>query len=49
MMLEFLGHKEAHDAILRSIEAVLAPGSGAPRTRDIGAQALSTWVIAQAL
>lgn len=39
MMLEFLGHKEAHDAILRSIEAVLAPGSGAPRTRDIGGTA----------
>jgi tartrate dehydrogenase/decarboxylase/D-malate dehydrogenase len=39
MMLEFLGHKEAHDAILRSIEAVLAPGSGAPRTRDIGGSA----------
>jgi len=39
MMLEFLGHKDAHDAILRSIEAVLAPGSGAPRTRDIGGNA----------
>ncbi|MBN8750899.1 MAG: tartrate dehydrogenase [Variovorax sp.] len=39
MMLEFLGHKDAHDAILRSIEAVLAPGSGAPRTRDIGGSA----------
>ncbi|HZF85895.1 MAG TPA: isocitrate/isopropylmalate family dehydrogenase, partial [Burkholderiaceae bacterium] len=39
MMLEFLGHKEAHDAILRSIEAVLAPGSDAPRTRDIGGNA----------
>lgn len=39
MMLEFLGHKEAHDAILRSIEAVLARGSDAPRTRDIGGNA----------
>ena len=39
MMLEFLGHKDAHDAIVRSIEAVLAPGSGAPRTPDIGGSA----------
>ena len=36
MMLEFLGHKAAHDAILAAIEKVLAPGSGAPRTPDIG-------------
>ncbi len=36
MMLEFLGHKNAHDAILAAIEAVLAPKSGAPRTPDIG-------------
>jgi tartrate dehydrogenase/decarboxylase / D-malate dehydrogenase len=39
MMLEFLGHKAAHDAILAAIEAVLAPGSGAPRTPDIGGSA----------
>lgn len=39
MMLEFLGHKDAHDAVLRAIEAVLAPGSGAPRTPDIGGTA----------
>jgi tartrate dehydrogenase/decarboxylase/D-malate dehydrogenase len=39
MMLEFLGHKEAHDAILRAIEAVLDPASGAPRTPDIGGTA----------
>ncbi|MDM0040577.1 tartrate dehydrogenase [Variovorax sp. J22G21] len=39
MMLEFLGHKAAHDAILAAIEAVLAPGSGAPRTADIGGTA----------
>src|SRR5207237_646363 len=31
MMLEFLGHKDAHDAILRAIEKVLDPASGAPR------------------
>ncbi len=39
MMLEFLGHKAAHDAILAAIEKVLAPGSGAPRTPDIGGTA----------
>ncbi|SEA47672.1 tartrate dehydrogenase [Variovorax sp. YR216] len=36
MMLEFLGHKAAHDAILAAIEKVLDPRSGAPRTPDIG-------------
>ena len=39
MMLEFLGHKDAHDAILGAIERVLAPQSGAPRTPDIGGSA----------
>jgi tartrate dehydrogenase/decarboxylase/D-malate dehydrogenase len=39
MMLEFLGHKDAHDAILRTIEKVLEPGSGAPKTPDIGGNA----------
>ena len=39
MMLEFLGHKASHDAILAAIEKVLAPGSGAPRTPDIGGTA----------
>jgi tartrate dehydrogenase/decarboxylase/D-malate dehydrogenase len=39
MMLEFLGHKDAHDAILSTIEKVLAPDSGAPRTPDIGGNA----------
>ncbi|WP_213956287.1 tartrate dehydrogenase [Variovorax sp. dw_954] len=42
MMLEFLGHKNAHDAILAAIEAVLAPKSGAPRTPDIGGTAGTT-------
>jgi tartrate dehydrogenase/decarboxylase/D-malate dehydrogenase len=42
MMLEFLGHKDAHDAVLRAIEKVLAPGSGAPRTRDLGGTASTT-------
>jgi len=39
MMLEFLGHKNAHDAILAAIQNVLAPASGAPRTPDIGGNA----------
>jgi tartrate dehydrogenase/decarboxylase/D-malate dehydrogenase len=39
MMLEFLGHKDAHDAVLRTIEAVLDPRSGAPKTPDIGGKA----------
>ncbi|MEO8249111.1 MAG: tartrate dehydrogenase [Burkholderiales bacterium] len=36
MMLEFLGHKDAHDALLAAIERVLDKQSGAPRTPDIG-------------
>ena len=39
MMLEFLGHKDAHDAVLAAIEKVLDPRSGAPRTPDIGGKA----------
>jgi len=39
MMLEFLGHRDAHDAILRAIENVLDPASGAPKTPDIGGKA----------
>jgi tartrate dehydrogenase/decarboxylase / D-malate dehydrogenase len=39
MMLEFLGHKDAHDAILQAIEAVLAAGSHAPLTPDLGGHA----------
>ena len=39
MMLEFLGHKDAHDAVLSTIEKVLDPQSGAPRTADIGGTA----------
>ncbi|MEY2777064.1 MAG: hypothetical protein RLY30_1162 [Pseudomonadota bacterium] len=33
MMLDFLGHADAHDAILRAIEQVLLTG---PKTRDLG-------------
>jgi tartrate dehydrogenase/decarboxylase/D-malate dehydrogenase len=39
MMLEFLGHKDAHDAALAAIEKVLETKSGAPRTPDIGGAA----------
>ena len=42
MMLEFLGYKPAHDAILAAIEKVLAPQSGAPRTPDLGGKASTT-------
>ena len=41
MMLEFLGHKEAHDAVLAAIEKVLAAGDQAPRTPDLGGRASS--------
>jgi tartrate dehydrogenase/decarboxylase / D-malate dehydrogenase len=39
LMLQHLGHAQAHDAILRAIESVLAPGSGAPMTPDLGGTA----------
>ncbi len=39
MMLEFLGYRQAHDAVLGAIEKVLHPQSGAPRTPDIGGRA----------
>jgi tartrate dehydrogenase/decarboxylase/D-malate dehydrogenase len=39
MMLDFLGHRAAHDAIMQAIESVLQPGSGAPRTPDLGGRA----------
>jgi tartrate dehydrogenase/decarboxylase/D-malate dehydrogenase len=39
MMLDFLGHRQAHDAILGAIETVLDPANGAPRTPDIGGTA----------
>jgi len=39
LMLEFLGHQEAHDVVLKAIETVLAHG---PRTRDLGGQASTT-------
>ena len=39
LMLDFLGHRAAHDAILAAIEQVLDPRSGGPRTPDLGGQA----------
>ncbi len=39
MMLDHLGHREAHDAVMRAIEHCLSHDSGAPRTRDLGGQA----------
>ncbi len=39
MMLDFLGFKAAHDAVLAAVERVLAPHSGAPRTPDLGGSA----------
>ena len=47
MMLDFLGHREAHDAVLAAIETMLADPH-APRTRDLGGQA-NTEAVGKAL
>jgi tartrate dehydrogenase/decarboxylase/D-malate dehydrogenase len=39
LMLDFLGERAAHDAILKAIETVLIEG---PRTRDLGGKASTT-------
>lgn len=39
LMLDFLGYRQAHDAVLAAIEKVLDPQSGAPRTSDFGGTA----------
>ena len=39
MMLDHLGYRAAHDAVMQAIEAVLQPGSGGPRTPDLGGSA----------
>jgi tartrate dehydrogenase/decarboxylase / D-malate dehydrogenase len=39
MMLEHLGYKEAGDAIVKTIEKVIDPKSGAPKTPDMGGKA----------
>jgi tartrate dehydrogenase/decarboxylase/D-malate dehydrogenase len=41
LMLDFLGHRQAHDAILAAIEQTLIDG---PRTADLGGQASTTEV-----
>jgi len=48
MMLDFLGHRAAHDAILSAVERALDPQNGAPRTRDLGGNA-STVEVGQAI
>ncbi len=42
MMLDFLGHRDAHDAILLAIEQVLALGPTGPVTADLGGRADTT-------
>ncbi|HWK84260.1 MAG TPA: tartrate dehydrogenase [Caldimonas sp.] len=39
LMLDFLGHRAAHDAVIAAIEAVLDPGADGPKTRDLGGTA----------
>ena len=39
LMLDFLGYPQAHDAVMKAIERVLDPASGAPRTPDLGGTA----------
>jgi tartrate dehydrogenase/decarboxylase/D-malate dehydrogenase len=38
MLLDFLGHRDAHDAVMTAIETLLAD-PGAPRTPDLGGRA----------
>jgi tartrate dehydrogenase/decarboxylase/D-malate dehydrogenase len=42
MMLDHLGHRDAHDAVMGAIEAVLQPDSDGPRTPDLGGTASTT-------
>ncbi len=39
LLLDFFGHREAHDSIVKAIEAVLEPANGGPRTADLGGRA----------
>ena len=39
LMLDFLGHRDAHDAVIAAIETVLDPKSGGPKTPDLGGRA----------
>jgi tartrate dehydrogenase/decarboxylase/D-malate dehydrogenase len=52
MMLDYLGYRSAHDAVMQAIESVLQPASGGPRTPDLGGTASTADVgraIAEAL
>lgn len=42
LMLDHLGYRAAHDAVVAAIEAVLQPDSGAPRTPDLGGTGRTT-------
>jgi tartrate dehydrogenase/decarboxylase/D-malate dehydrogenase len=42
LMLDFLGEKAAHDAIVKAIEQVLAEGPEGKVTRDLGGRASTT-------
>jgi tartrate dehydrogenase/decarboxylase/D-malate dehydrogenase len=42
LMLDFLGYRDAHDAVLRAIETVLDPSSGAAKTSDLGGNATTS-------
>ena len=39
LMLDFLGHRAAHDQVMRAIEQALDPSNGGPRTADLGGNA----------
>ena len=39
LMLDFLGHRDAHDAVIAAIETVLDPSAQGPKTRDLGGTA----------
>ena len=39
LLLDFLGRRDAHDAVLRAVEEVLDPAHGGPRTPDLGGNA----------
>jgi tartrate dehydrogenase/decarboxylase/D-malate dehydrogenase len=41
LMLDFLGHRDAHDAVIQAIEAVLDPSANGPKTGDLGGKALT--------
>jgi tartrate dehydrogenase/decarboxylase/D-malate dehydrogenase len=42
MMLDHLGHRDAHDLVMRAIEGVV--GDGGPRTPDMGGRATTVEV-----